>query len=232
MRHRVVILGNLPLATKIIKLIQSKNDIELAGVVPNGIIRRYPDTDNEVCAAEYCTKNNIKKLDFKDIYKLRNLTLCVSARNSTILQEKFLRLFKKGIVNCHGGYLPDYKGVGGHIFPILNKENFSGATIHWMNKKVDTGNVIARSKILILKNDNGLSLFKKINDELYELIKKYLDELLNQRILGLDQDTFQFENRSKKSYRYFQKDIKNLYTNNKSSALLSKALAWDEIDKL
>ena len=54
MKKKVIVLGGLPLATKVIKLIQKLDDVELIGVVHPGTIANYPDKDNEICAAEYC----------------------------------------------------------------------------------------------------------------------------------------------------------------------------------
>ncbi|WP_435116911.1 formyltransferase family protein [Candidatus Pelagibacter bacterium nBUS_49] len=226
MRNKIVILGNLPLATKIIKLVQSKKNLELVGVVHPNKIQTYPDSNNEICATKYCKEKKIRKLTINEIYNLKDLKLAISARNDIILKKKFIDLFEIGIVNCHGGYLPEYKGVGGHIFPIINKEKYSGASIHWITENIDNGNIIARKKIPIKKFDDGCTLFKKINDELFKLIETYLQKLLTKKIVGKPQNLIKPNNRLKKNYFYFKKDVKRLIYFNIKSKIHTKALYW------
>lgn len=207
----VIVLGSLPLSTKIIKMLESKDDVNLAGVICRDINLTYIDeSDNKSLPYNYCNFRKIKIYKVEDIKLINNLDLAISARNNDILKPWFLNKFKKGIINCHGGYLPDYRGVGGHIFPIINKENFTGASIHFMNEKIDEGDLIAREKIKIYKYDSGFSLYYKINNKLFNLIKENINDILYNKIKSTPQSSLALECRSKQIHYYKNIDIKNL----------------------
>lgn len=227
MKKKVVVLGNLPLATKIIKLIEKSQSAELVGVIHTGEERKYPSSDGEVCAATYCRVNDIAQLRTSDLNHMEGLSLAISARNNEILKQEFFDLFDIGVVNCHGGYLPDYKGVGGHIFPLLNGEEFTGGTVHWMSQKIDEGDIISRQRVNITSSDTGVSLFKKINDCIAAQIKSVLPDLLNNTIKSFPQKELAVSTRKGRSYFYFQKDISDLYSLPHKSELVEKALVWE-----
>jgi methionyl-tRNA formyltransferase len=223
-KKRIIVLGNLPLATKIIEFLETVVSVDIVGVVHPGKNVKYPSSDGGVSASEYCEFHKIQCLSIDDVKMLDDLDLAISARNNTILKKDFINKFKLGILNCHGGYLPEYKGVGGHIFPIINCESYTGATIHWMNELVDDGSIIDRKKIEIMANDTGLSLFNKINDELYNLIVKHFKKVLSGRVIGKPQSEFDLKN--KKSYFYYKKDISKMIDSKLRDENMRRALTW------
>lgn len=224
----IVVLGNLPLATKIIKFVREQSIFELVGVVCPKQDIKYIDNDNELCSYAYCVQNDIPVLSIEEVSKYSNLGIAISARNDAILTSDFLDLFSLGIINCHGGFLPDYKGVGGHIFPILNGEKNSGATIHWMRKEVDRGEIIDRVKVPISDKDTGFSLYLKINDALLQLIKANLIKLINGESKPIQQKELPFSNREKREYYYWKKNVKSEIDslNDNSTVRQQRALFW------
>ena len=80
-----------------------------------------------------------------------------------IISKKIISLAKFGAINLHGGISPHYKG-GNTIFWALynNEPEMAGATIHYMEKKVDSGAIIAQIYPSIKKNDNEISISAKI----------------------------------------------------------------------
>jgi methionyl-tRNA formyltransferase len=68
---------------------------------------------------------------------------------SMILPPAVLAVPRRGAVNVHGGVLPEYRG--GHVmqWALINGEQETGATLHYMDAGVDTGPVIADSRFPI-----------------------------------------------------------------------------------
>ena len=64
-----------------------------------------------------------------------------------IIKNKIINNFKIGIVNCHMGLLPDYRGMDVVEWPILEK-NFKklGLTTHLMDTGIDTGRIIQKKE--------------------------------------------------------------------------------------
>lgn len=226
---RTIVLGNLPLATRIIKLLQDTEGVDLLGVICPRQHVDYTYMDKEGCAFTYCTKEGIHVYSIEDVSSIQNLDLAISARNNDILKKWFLDKFSLGIVNCHGGYLPEYSGVGGHIFPIINQEKHSGASIHFMNEKIDDGDLIDREKTRIVPEDNGFTLYKKINQTLYRLIEKNLEEMIAGSVNSIPQTAIGYENNLGRPYYYKTKDIRralNITIFDDSTYDVIRALFW------
>tara|TARA_Y100000589_G_scaffold36266_1_gene30384 strand:+ start:826 stop:1047 length:222 start_codon:yes stop_codon:yes gene_type:complete len=63
-------------------------------------------------------------------------------------------LYKKGIINCHAGNLPDLKGRNILNWVLFNNLNQFGITVHYVNCEIDTGDIISKKLITIKKTDN------------------------------------------------------------------------------
>tara|TARA_B100002052_G_C15667484_1_gene500208 strand:+ start:94 stop:669 length:576 start_codon:yes stop_codon:yes gene_type:complete len=96
-----------------------------------------------------------------------------------ILSKKFIRKFKKPILNIHPSLLPKYKGLNTHKKVIDNKDKFSGSTVHRVSSKLDSGKIILQKKIKVSKNDNEKSLEKKILKIEHKLYPKAIEKFLS-----------------------------------------------------
>ena len=130
--------------------------------------------------------NNYKNIDvsekqiFKQLSKFKIDLICL-AGFMKILSEKFIKKFKKPILNIHPSLLPKYKGLNTHERVLKNNEKYSGSTVHLITPKLDSGKIILQKKIKVLKSDNVKILEKKIlkiEHKLYpEAIYKILSNL-------------------------------------------------------
>ena len=130
--------------------------------------------------------NNYKNIDvsekriFKQLSKFKIDLICL-AGFMKILSEKFIKKFKKPILNIHPSLLPKYKGLNTHKRVLTNNEKYSGSTVHFVTPKLDSGKIILQKKIKVLKSDNVKILEKKIlkiEHKLYpEAIYKILSNL-------------------------------------------------------
>ena len=136
-------------------------------------------------------KYNVESLLFNSIELnnntvLENLTkaspdLIVLAGFLQKIPEKIINAFKNKIINIHPSLLPKYKGLNTHLRAIKNKDKFSGASVHKVTQKLDSGKIILQKKIKILKKDTVKSLEKKvlkIEHEIYpKAIVKFITNL-------------------------------------------------------
>ena len=79
-----------------------------------------------------------------------------------ILSKNFIKKFQGKIINIHPSLLPKYKGLNTHERAIINKDKFSGCTVHYVNTKLDSGKTIMQKKVRILAKDTSFSLAKKV----------------------------------------------------------------------
>ena len=142
-------------------------------------------------AIQYLKKNkiNFKVFDFKqknkderkisDILKKRNAQLICLAGFMKILSGSFIKKFNGKILNIHPSLLPKYKGLNTHERAIINRDKFSGCTVHFVNSKLDSGKIIIQKKVRINKKDDPKSLSKKILKQEHLLYPKALKKILS-----------------------------------------------------
>ena len=97
----------------------------------------------------------------KDLKKKRINLICL-AGFMKILSNNFIEKFNGKILNIHPSLLPKYKGLDTHKRVIKNNEKYSGCTVHFVNSKLDSGQIILQKKVKIKKFDTPKSLAKKI----------------------------------------------------------------------
>ncbi|MAJ22446.1 MAG: phosphoribosylglycinamide formyltransferase [Candidatus Pelagibacter sp. TMED64] len=162
----VFISGNGTNLKKIFKNSKNKNfPIKIDLVISNnakakGIIFAKKNNIKVKCI-KYINQKSFEKNSLI-LLKKNNIKLICLAGFMKILSSKFITQFKYKILNIHPSLLPKYKGLNTHMRVIKNKEKFSGCTVHFVNKKLDSGKIILQKKIKIQKKDTHKSLNKKI----------------------------------------------------------------------
>lgn len=72
----------------------------------------------------------------------------ILVNGTRILSKKLLNSTTATIVNLHAGITPEYRGVHGAYWAYANNEpGMAGVTLHYVDKGVDTGNIISQSII-------------------------------------------------------------------------------------
>ena len=122
---------------------------------------KFAKSNNIKCLTiNYNQKNVEKKILL--ILKKNNIHMICLAGFMKILSKNFIRKFKGKILNIHPSLLPKYKGLNTHERVLKNKEKYTGATVHLVNSKLDSGKIITQKRIMVLKKDNKKSLEKKV----------------------------------------------------------------------
>jgi methionyl-tRNA formyltransferase len=114
--------------------------------------------------------------------------LGVVSSYSRILWPELLALFPLGVVNLHGGKLPEYRGANVLQWAIINGETETAATLHYVDQGIDTGPVIAESRIPIYDEDTALVLRDRMCKEGKKLLRTWLPRLLRGRVEAAKQD--------------------------------------------
>ena len=78
-------------------------------------------------------------------------------------------------VNFHPALLPKNRGANPYFWSIYLNQKVTGLTIHFMDKKFDTGDIILQEAITIDENETGASLKDKTVKLARVMIKEFLD---------------------------------------------------------
>jgi UDP-4-amino-4-deoxy-L-arabinose formyltransferase / UDP-glucuronic acid dehydrogenase (UDP-4-keto-hexauronic acid decarboxylating) len=79
----------------------------------------------------------------------------------TILRPPILAIPKFGCLNLHGSLLPKYRGRSPINWVLINGEQETGVTLHYMTPKPDDGDIICQRRIPIDYDDTAQSLHVK-----------------------------------------------------------------------
>lgn len=105
-----------------------------------------------------------------------------------MIRENILKNSGAGILNCHMGILPQYRGMDVVEWPILNKDfNNIGLTVHFMEKGVDTGDILLKHYITIQKHDTIKTLRIRFEPVMVEYMVKAVIDFLNGQIKPINQ---------------------------------------------
>ena len=128
-------------------------------------------------------------IDFTKSKKLTNIVLNLLKKNRVkliclagfmkILPVYFIKSFKGKIINIHPSLLPKYKGLNTHKRVINNNEKYTGCTVHFVNKLLDSGKIIIQKKVRIKKNDNPKSIEKKVLKIEHKIYPRAILEVLS-----------------------------------------------------
>ena len=114
--------------------------------------------------------NGINSADVLDDLLSHNVdTLAVFGTG--ILKELLLSQFEGRIVNIHLGVSPHYRGSGTNFWALYNEDlHLAGATIHYIDPGIDTGDIICHAIAPIVPDDTPHTIGNKIIMEAVEAI--------------------------------------------------------------
>ena len=78
-----------------------------------------------------------------------------------IISNSLIKHYRGKIINIHTSLLPKFKGLNTFSRMLRNKEKRAGCTVHYVNEKLDSGNIIVQKKFTISKKDNEKILKRK-----------------------------------------------------------------------
>ena len=111
--------------------------------------------------------------------KKNKIDLICLAGFMKILSKNFIKNFKGKILNIHPSLLPKFKGLNTHERALKNKEKFSGCTVHYVNSKLDSGEVILQKKVKIIRGETSKTLRDKILRQEHKLYPEAIKKIFN-----------------------------------------------------
>ncbi len=137
-------------------------NVEIVGVLSDSqdaMILKYAKSHNirnafvEPGEHKYRLLNEGENIWIKTIQELQP-DLIVLAGFMRILDCKFLSTFKNKIINLHPSLLPSFPGLNSIEKAFEKKVKITGCTVHWVNEKIDEGEIIAQAPVRIMNGDD------------------------------------------------------------------------------
>jgi len=88
--------------------------------------------------------------------------LVVLAGFMRVLHAPMLKAFPRRIINIHPALLPKFAGLEAWKQALVAGEQITGCTVHYVDEKIDHGEIIAQRQVPILPADTAESLHARI----------------------------------------------------------------------
>lgn len=137
---------------------------------------------------DYLFSPNINSEVVVNKIKEVNPDLIISVSMNQIVKKQILEMPPKRCINVHCAPLPEYAGMSPYVWALANKENYSAATIHYMEEGLDEGNIIIQEKIPVVKNDSAFALFYRCCLKASEQLPRVVEQIENDTVTSYGQD--------------------------------------------
>jgi phosphoribosylglycinamide formyltransferase 1 len=103
--------------------------------------------------------------------------LVVLAGFMRVLKSPMLDAFARRIINIHPSLLPKFPGLEAWKQALAAGETVAGCTVHYVDEKIDHGDIIAKREVPILPNDTAETLHARIQIAEHELYPAVIAQL-------------------------------------------------------
>lgn len=170
---KVVFMGTPDFAVNTLqKIIDEKHEVALVVTQPdkpkgrgNNVL--FTPVKEVAIANSIEVRQPLKVRDEEFINELKSINpdIIVVVAYGQILPESILNIPKYGCVNVHASLLPKYRGAAPIQWAVINGENETGVTIMYMEKGLDTGDMIEKASLILAEKEN----YGTLHDKLAEL---------------------------------------------------------------
>jgi methionyl-tRNA formyltransferase len=161
------------------KLIQDPT-IDIVFIVPRSdtnddTLKKYA----EKYKIDYLFPIKINSKESIEIVRSYNADLLVSMSFNQIFNAEVLAVPKLGVINCHAGKLPFYRGRNILNWALINDEKEFGITVHYVDEGIDTGDIIKQNSYPITDVDDYNSLLEIAYAECASILYNSIKEIQN-----------------------------------------------------
>lgn len=126
---------------------------------------------------EYRVFGKVNSDECKDWIKAKGATLGVCVSYDQIFREATCSLFPAGAINAHCGKLPHYRGRNILNWALINGEVEFGITVHYIDKAIDTGDIIHQVVLPITQEDDYQTLLTRSIEAMPAVVMKAVGDL-------------------------------------------------------
>ena len=182
---KVIFLGTPDFAVNVLEdLIHSRHQVVAVITQPDKPVGRSSKLQFPP-VKECATFHNIPVYQFERIknkeaietLKSLNADIMITVAYGQILSQKVLEITPYGVYNVHGSLLPKYRGAAPIQWAIINGEEKTGITIMKTDVGLDSGDMLLKQEINILKTDTAETLFERMSIVAGDVLLKALDLL-------------------------------------------------------
>lgn len=191
----VVFMGTPDFAVPSLENIAKVHNVQAVFTQPDKPVGRkmvLTPPDVKVCAEKLgipvYQPVKLKDSDSYEIIKELNPDVIVVVAYGQILPENILNIPKYGCINVHGSLLPKYRGAAPIQWSVLNGDKVTGVTTMYMEKGLDTGDILETKEYEIGINDTAGEVFDTLAEMGGKLILDTLEKAEKGQLHPIKQD--------------------------------------------
>lgn len=125
---------------------------------------------------------NVNAPEFVDELKKLGADLGVSMSYNQIIKPNLMEIFPKGVINCHAGKLPCYRGRNVLNWALINGEKEIGVTCHYVDEGIDTGDIILQKTFSVTDDDDYGTVLNKAFDLCPSVLLESMHYIKNDKV--------------------------------------------------
>jgi len=128
-----------------------------------GIAREFSVANAYLPPGEFRTRLEPKsEMELVRMLRDAGVELVILAGFMRVLKAPMLEAFPRRILNIHPSLLPKYPGLEAWKQALAAGEKITGCTVHYVDERIDHGDIIAQREVPILPNDTPETLHARI----------------------------------------------------------------------
>lgn len=167
---KIVFMGTPDFAVETLnEIVNAGHEVALVVTQPDkpkgrGNKMQFPPVKERALELGLSVEQPVKVKEEGFIQKLEEIApdIIVVVAFGQLLTERILNLPKYGCVNVHASLLPRLRGAAPIQWSVIDGDKESGVTIQFMEKGLDTGDVIAKTTLTLDEKETGGSLYDKL----------------------------------------------------------------------
>ncbi len=138
--------------------------------------------------------NKLNSPEFVKVIKSLEPDYVISGYYGKIFKEQILSIPPKGCINIHPTGLPRFRGLSPYFSHMLFGDDRNYITMHWLDRGVDTGDIIAQASVEILPSDTGFICGHRLTEAGAAMFRKYWPLVKEGKAPRIKQDESQASN--------------------------------------
>ena len=181
---KVIFMGTPEFSLNVLDMLIKNTNVIVVVTQPDKIVGKNKEK-SFTPIKKLAIENNILVLqpekirkEYEEVINLKP-DIIVTCAYGQIIPEIILSCPRLGCINVHASLLPKLRGGSPLHHAIIDGYNKTGVTIMYMDKGMDTGDIITQEEIDILKTDTVGSIHDKLSVMGSELLLKTLPSIIN-----------------------------------------------------
>lgn len=182
---KIFICGQKSFGKAVLKALYEQGH-EIVGVAPPPQDQYYDKMQGYAVKLKIPIISDCDRLVSKDIPD--GTDLVISAHSHWYISDKVLEKTTFGGIGFHPSLLPRHRGQDAVRWTIAMNDAIAGASVYWLNNKVDGGDIILQEMIFVNKKWDYHQLWEKIFPIGVEMLCKAVDQIETGTVSSVQQD--------------------------------------------